>query len=66
VWGGEKEQEAEQEAGIWGAKNWQDEARKVLELTVHHLHLMLSVLTPSSAADGTLLEDTHTGTKGNT
>jgi len=26
VWGGEKEQEAEQEAGIWGAKNWQDEA----------------------------------------
>lgn len=66
MWGGAKEQEAEREAGNWGAKNWQDEARKVLEQTVRHSCLMLLVSTLSSAADGTLLEDSRTGTKGDT
>jgi hypothetical protein len=39
AWGGAKEQEVEYEAGNFEAKNWQDEARKVLEKTVtlsHH------------------------------
>jgi hypothetical protein len=34
TWGGAKEQEAEFEAGNLKAKNWQDEARKILEKTV--------------------------------
>jgi len=44
VWGGAKEQEAEQDAGNWNAKNWQDEAQKVLEQMVHLLHPVLVVL----------------------
>jgi hypothetical protein len=31
AWGGAKEQEAERKAGNRHAKNWQDEARKILE-----------------------------------
>jgi hypothetical protein len=34
VWGGEKEQEEERAAGNQDAKNWQDEARKIVEDTV--------------------------------
>jgi hypothetical protein len=34
AWGGAKEQEAEYDAGNFEAKNWQDEARKILERTV--------------------------------
>ena len=34
AWGGAKEQEAEFEAGNFVAKNWQDEAWKILEKTV--------------------------------
>jgi hypothetical protein len=60
VWGGAKEQDAEREAGNWDAKNWQDEARKVLERTVRllhpSLHPILLTLTLRSVSDGTLLE----------
>ena len=45
VWGGAKEQEAKREAGNWDAKNWQDEAQKVLERTVHLLRPVYLVLT---------------------
>ena len=34
AWGGEKEQFEEKAAGNKDAKNWQDEARKILEDTV--------------------------------
>ncbi|KIL55752.1 hypothetical protein M378DRAFT_90389 [Amanita muscaria Koide BX008] len=34
AWGGEKEQQAERDEGNLNAKNWQDEARKVLENTL--------------------------------
>ncbi|KAM6501439.1 hypothetical protein JOM56_004453, partial [Amanita muscaria] len=36
AWGGEKEQQAERDEGNLNAKNWQDEARKVLENTMEH------------------------------
>jgi hypothetical protein len=36
-WGGEKEQQEEHEKGNLDAKNWQDEARKILETTVSFL-----------------------------
>jgi hypothetical protein len=34
AWGGEAEQEAEREAGNPDAKNWQDEAKKLVEKEV--------------------------------
>jgi hypothetical protein len=34
AWGGEKEQEAERNEGNPHAKNWQDEARKIVEREV--------------------------------
>jgi hypothetical protein len=34
AWGGEKEQAEECAAGNQNAKNWQDEAQKILETTV--------------------------------
>jgi len=37
AWGGAKEQEAERRAGNPDAKNWQDEACKILEKTVRNL-----------------------------
>jgi hypothetical protein len=37
AWGGAKEQEAEFEVGNFEAKNWQDEARKILEKTVSNI-----------------------------
>jgi hypothetical protein len=36
AWGGPEEQAAEIEAGNPGAKDWQDEARKIVETTVSH------------------------------
>jgi hypothetical protein len=39
AWGGEKEQEAEREAGNPNAKNWQDEARKIVEREVSNFFL---------------------------
>jgi hypothetical protein len=39
AWGGAKEQEAEYEAGNFESKNWQDEARKILEKTVSNITL---------------------------
>lgn len=37
AWGGEEEEMEEMEAGNAYAKNWQDEARKVLEETVSYI-----------------------------
>jgi hypothetical protein len=37
AWGGPEEQEAEIKAGNIHAKDWQDEARKIVEKTVGHL-----------------------------
>jgi hypothetical protein len=34
MWGGEEEQQAERQAGNPNAKNWQDEALKILKATV--------------------------------
>jgi hypothetical protein len=42
VWGGANEQDAERAAGNQDAKNWQDEARKILEKTVRNFFLNLS------------------------
>jgi hypothetical protein len=39
AWGGAKEQAEEHAAGNLDAKDWQDEARKVVEQTVSILHL---------------------------
>jgi len=44
AWGGAKEQEAEQAAGNWNAKNWQDEAQKIMENTVSVLLLYVKLL----------------------
>jgi hypothetical protein len=40
AWGGAKEQEAEYEARNFGAKNWQDEAWKILEKTVSNIAVL--------------------------
>jgi hypothetical protein len=45
VWGGPAEQEAERKAGNPFAKNWQDEAQKIVE----------GVVRPSSLANTTYL-----------
>jgi hypothetical protein len=39
AWGGAKEQAEEIKAGNVDAKNWQDEARKILENTVSRAQL---------------------------
>ena len=44
AWGGAEEQEAECKAGNPDAKNWQDEAHKILEGMVHYF--LLSYFTP--------------------
>ena len=36
AWGGPEEQAAEIAAGNADAKDWQDEAKKIIETTVHH------------------------------
>jgi hypothetical protein len=43
AWGGEKEQEEDRAAGNQDAKNWQDEARKIVESEVSkHIYFLLS------------------------
>ena len=42
MWGGTKEQAEERAKGNANARNWQDEARKVLENMVHPAHYLLS------------------------
>lgn len=44
AWGGAKEQEAERQAGNQHAKNWQDEACKILEKTVRKLSSTLKAM----------------------
>jgi hypothetical protein len=39
AWGGPEEQAEEIEAGDMNAKNWQDEAQKILETTVSRTQL---------------------------
>jgi hypothetical protein len=59
VWGGVREQDAKQEAGNWDVKNWQDEARKVLERMASLSHIMyysIPILISFSTPDGKLLE----------
>jgi hypothetical protein len=43
AWGGEKEQAAERLAGNQQAKNWQDEARKVVECEVSNKFYLIRV-----------------------
>jgi hypothetical protein len=58
AWGGEKEQAEERAAGNRNAKNWQDEAKQILESMVRvTLDSSHWILTPFFA-DGRLLEDT--------
>jgi hypothetical protein len=45
AWGGTKEQEAEYEAGNFEAKNWQDEAQKILEKTVSNIAVLLCTIS---------------------
>jgi hypothetical protein len=59
--GGAKEQDDEREAGNWDAKNWQDEARKILERTVRLLCSLFLILIPGSVADGMVLEGSCRG-----
>jgi len=40
AWGGAEEQAEEIRAGNMNAKNWQDEAQKILETTVSHAQLL--------------------------
>jgi hypothetical protein len=55
AWGGAEEQEAEIEAGNLEAKNWQDEARKILEKTVSNIAALPCVLL--MVVDGAVLEN---------
>jgi len=60
AWGGAKEQEAEYEAGNFKAKNWQDEARKILEDTVSNVATSpctMYVLYLWLVIDGAVLEN---------
>lgn len=62
AWGGAEEQEAECKAGNPDAKNWQDEARKILENTVRYFLLSYSTpLTCFDILDGTILEGSTNG-----
>ena len=62
AWGGEKEQAEEHAAGNRNVKNWQDEAKQILESMVHMTlnssHWILTLFF----ADGRLLEDTASST----
>lgn len=55
-WGGEEEQAAEKAAGNCHAKNWRDEARKILERTVR-LSSSLFTSTTYFLSDGRILEN---------
>jgi hypothetical protein len=50
AWGGEKEQEAEREAGNPHAKNWQDEARKLVEREVSYF-FKITIIDNKSTSD---------------
>jgi hypothetical protein len=57
-WGGAKEQEEERENGNLDAKNWQDEACKILETTVRFKFILYKnmIRTPSQTyTDGKIL-----------
>jgi hypothetical protein len=57
AWGGAEEQAAERRKGNFLAKNWQDEAEKVLERTVSTtIQFKMMFALNSIALDGTLLE----------
>ena len=57
AWGGAEEQEAERRKWNFLAKNWQDEAEKVLERTVSTIiQFKMMFALNSIALDGTLLE----------
>jgi hypothetical protein len=60
VWGGEKEQEEERAAGNLHAKNWQDEARQIVEETVCSTSPICPQVLLNSLPDGKILEDTTT------
>ena len=56
-WGGPNKQVAEIEAANLDAKDWQDEARNIVEKTVHrsiHLHKII-MLTRRTKLDGPIL-----------
>ena len=57
AWGGPDEQAAEIEAGNPDAKDWQDEARKIVEKTVRRLFYLLEIimLTTCTKLDGPIL-----------
>ena len=57
AWGGPDKQAAEIEAGNPDAKDWQDEARKIVEKTVHRLFYLLEIITPTMCTklDGPIL-----------
>jgi hypothetical protein len=48
AWGGREEQEEEYRKGNMDAKDWQDEARKILEHTVSHSESMFLFLSSCS------------------
>ena len=53
VWGGAEEQKREQEAGNQHAKNWHDEAIKVVEKTMEEYWSANSVNTPAGMSTNT-------------
>ncbi|KAF8155661.1 hypothetical protein B0H34DRAFT_850373, partial [Crassisporium funariophilum] len=55
AWGGPEEKEAEIEAGNLNAKDWQDEARQIVERTVSCLIVQLFV-NSQMATDGAILQ----------
>lgn len=55
TWGGAKEQEEEREKGNLDAKNWQDEARKILETTVSILIEKKKKTSTETHTDGKIL-----------
>jgi len=58
VWGGPAEQEAECKAGNPHAKDWQDEAKKILECTVcAHSLVDTAYLTYIGVTGGALLQE---------
>jgi hypothetical protein len=62
AWGSAEEQEAGRRAGNPDAKNWQDEARKILEDMVRHFLLSYSTpLTCFDILDGMILEGSTNG-----
>jgi hypothetical protein len=61
AWGGAGEQEAECRKGNRQAKNWQDEAQKILEQTVSQRFHPHSCPDSFTIPDGMILEDLSSG-----